>query len=124
MSVRWMMVVVVAVAVGCAPAAPSMRRDANLITQSEIVNSQAANLYDAITRIRPAFLRTRGPTSISNPGGDYPIVYLDNQRYGDIEALKGMSPVGVLAIRYFNAADATTRFGMGHVGGVIEVITR
>ena len=39
----------------------------NLITADEIGRSNASNAYEAVERLRPAFLRTRGPQSIQNP---------------------------------------------------------
>lgn len=87
-----------------------------------MVASWEYNVYDAIARLRPTFLRSRGQSTLSGSGGDTR-VYLDGQSYGEIGILKSMSLELVTQIRLLNAADATTRYGLNHTAGVIEVTT-
>lgn len=125
MSIRPVLLLATAAAIACAPpAASGERRNTNVITQEQIAASQATNAYEAISRVRPTFLRSRGRTTINAAVSEYPEVYLDGQRYGDIEILKTLSVEHVMEIRFLSSSDATTRFGTGHTAGVIEVITR
>ena len=79
------------------------------------------NLFQAIDRLRPRWLRVRSVTSIQ---GAAPImVYHDNVRAGGIEVLYNIRIEGVQEARFVNATDATTRYGMGVPSGVIEVIS-
>ncbi|HLA14370.1 MAG TPA: hypothetical protein VJZ25_05040, partial [Gemmatimonadaceae bacterium] len=66
-----------------------------------------------------------GPHTLQ-PGGGVPMahVFLDGQRYGDIETLKTMPVQTIREIRYLSASDATTKYGTGYTNGVIEVYTR
>lgn len=123
-SMRSVLMLVAVSALACAPpAVPGPRgKNVNVITQEELAASKEYNVYDAIARLRPTFLRSRGQTTLSGPGSDTR-VYLDGQSYGEIGILKSMSLELVTQIRLLNAADATTRYGLNHTGGVIEVTT-
>ena len=111
----------------CASAGSSngaVHRDSNLITQDEIAASMESNAYDAVSRLRPLFLRTRGRTSINNQGDEHATVFVDGQRYGDLNSLKNIVANQVRAIRYYSGPEAVTKFGMDYGSGAIEVITR
>jgi hypothetical protein len=102
--------------------APS--RNPDLITAEEIQASNARNVYELVQQQRPRWLQSRGSGSMSNPGADFPVVYVGDIRYGDIEALRTFDITAVTAVRFINAANATTRFGTGHMGGVIQLTIR
>ena len=78
------------------------------------------NAYDAVTRLRPDFLRSR-------PGTDgvpkLPVVYVDFARMGGPDALRSISVSAILEIRYFTPTAADLRFGPNNPGGVIVVST-
>jgi hypothetical protein len=98
----------------------------DLITSESIesLGLAANDAYFVVDRIRPAWLRQRGPSSIQNPNSGFAVVYLDGTRYGEIGELRGIRADQVATIQYLNSSDATTRFGLGHVGGAILVMTR
>ncbi len=110
---------------GCGPhathAAPQNR---NLITADEIARSNASNAMEAVERLRPSFLRTRGAQSMQNSEPPTPIVYVDGMRYGTLQTLSTIPALSILSIEYMNAIDASQRFGMGHEGGAIVINTR
>ena len=111
----------------CAPPGSTQRtgtRDQNLITLDELANVDAATLFDAVNRLRPQFLRSRGVTSLQDPTPRTAVVYLDGQRVGHIEFLERMSPLGVFSVRYMSPVDASSRYGLDHEGGAILVSTR
>lgn len=100
------------------------------VTSDEIVVSELSapvgglSAYDLITRHNSNWLRKRGPTSFNNPN---PIkVYLDNtgSPYGTVEVLREIRAVDIASIRYFDAPEAQSRFGLGNVSGAILVKTR
>lgn len=99
-------------------------RDPNLITVDEISRVTAANAYDAVQMLRPAFLRARGVPSSTSGLPDLAIVYLDGMKMGDIGQLNRIPTVGIVSIRYINAIEANQRYGRGHEGGAILVDTR
>lgn len=124
-TVRWAGPMTVAILAACAigRAAPQ-QLDGNVITAGELACCQAATAWEAIKRLRPLFLRTRGPASILVPGTDDPAVYVDYTFMGGLDALRDLPTSEVEEIRYVSAWDAATRFGIGHPQGVIEVMTR
>lgn len=99
-------------------------QDRNMITADEIAKSNAANAFDAVERLRPAFLRTRGTESLSNPVPPTPMIYVDGMRYGTLQSLSSVPTIGIVSIQYLNAIEATQRYGIGNEGGAILIITR
>jgi hypothetical protein len=118
-------VLVAAIFVSCAPPAVTAGsgRERNVITREEILASQASNAYDAVSRLRPNFLNSHGPTTIHGPDTGYPKVYLDHILLGDLSSLKTLNPVGIREIHYYNGPEASSRFGLDNVSGAIEVIS-
>jgi hypothetical protein len=109
----------------------------NLITADEVARANVQNAYEAVQKLRPAMLRPRQMASANGQGGvmkDAPtgssvaagevMVYMDNTRLGDITQLRGISASSIASVRYFSASEAQTKWGSGHAGGVIEVVTK
>ena len=78
------------------------------------------NAYDAVTRLRPDFLR-------SHPGTDgvsqHPVIYVDFARMGGSDALRSIPVSTILEIRYFSPITAGLWFGPNNPAGVIAVST-
>ena len=104
------------------PRAPSATpRNADVITAEELERANIGNAYHAIERLRPRFLRVRGPSSVANASADRVIVYVDNTRMGYVDVLREIQADDIREIRYLSASDATSRFGTGHTAGAILV---
>jgi len=78
--------------------------------------------YEAVKLLRPGWLRPRVRTGISEGFDGLPLVYTQNMRFGRLEELAGFRMEAIEEIRFVQPMDATTRWGMGHTSGVIEVI--
>jgi hypothetical protein len=112
--------------------AHAQKKQRDLITAEEIAKNPAADAYQLVQSLRPAWFRTRGAASASVsadamgnatvPGGI--VVYVDGIKVGGVEELKNVSSDRVLELRFVNASDATTKYGTGHTAGAIEVTTR
>lgn len=100
---------------------PNKHRDPNYIHADEVKLSEASNAYDLIRRLRPNWLRGRGTKSLKSPEKSYPIVYVDEQRHGDIDSLRNIPVEHILEIQFLNASDAAFQFGLDHTGGAILV---
>ena len=111
---------------GCAVhhRAPGTRYDQNLITEDEIAASHSANAYDVIHKLRGNFLSNRGTLTFYGEASPMPTVYVDEQRYGDINTLVAISAEVIASIRLYRSWEATTRYGMNNMGGVIAITTR
>ncbi len=104
---------------GTAERSPSSR---DPITIDEIRSVQSlSNGYELVQRFRPRWLRARGRSSMSSTAPV--VVFVDNVHFGGVESLYNISTERITEIRYFDAADATSRWGTGFSGGAIEVIT-
>lgn len=121
---RFILLCIACTLAACASTGTRASRASDLITAAEIEAASVSNAYDAIARLRPAMLRGRGQSSIQTPGNDLPIVYVNGLRSGTIEHLRNIPAQDIQQIRFIGASDATTRYGTGHTGGIIEVTTR
>lgn len=94
------------------------------IGQDEVAELAVANAYEVVETLRPQWLRPRGDLSITSPEQRYPLVYMNGMRLGRLEVLCDIHVADVRRIEWIAPRDATTRFGTGHAGGIIRVITR
>ncbi len=85
--------------------------------------SEDKNALEAIMRLRPAWLRPRGRTSLRNDERSYAMVMLDDVLYGSVDSLREIPVENIDRISFMSAADATTRYGTGYFGGIIHVHT-
>ncbi|HKO16950.1 MAG TPA: hypothetical protein VJU87_11975 [Gemmatimonadaceae bacterium] len=102
--------------------ARSISRQPDVIAADELATIDVQNALQAVQRLRPNFLRSVGPTSITQAEAGI-VVYVDNTRMGGTEVLEQIPITEVKEIRYLNATDATQRYGTGHTAGAI-VVTR
>lgn len=109
---------------------PAATTNGNVISTSEIARSSATNALELIQRLRPQFLSTRGavhgnPTTAGNRLERVDlVVYLNESRLGGSDQLRDIPTAEIREIRYFSAADATTKWGTGHTAGAIQVLSR
>lgn len=96
----------------------------DVLLPDEIEAIAATTAYDAVSRLRPEWLRRRGQISLQDPSAGEVVVYLDGVRYGGPRSLETIRVEIVAHMEYLDASDATTRFGTGHGGGAILVRTR
>ena len=99
------------------------RGSANLIGRDELDAFSGQTARQVVERVRPAWLRaTRGVTL--GAGRVYAQVLVDGALRGDLDQLTSLNSVDVESMRYLSPSDATTRYGLGFVGGAIVVTTR
>jgi hypothetical protein len=116
-------------------------RDANgsrdEIALVEIQRSQARSALELVQELRPLWLQKRGiqnpgetGRASSNgrdltviPGTGGVMVYLDNARVGEVDALREIPVSSLSGARFLDAAAATQRFGGGHPHGAIVLLT-
>jgi hypothetical protein len=127
---RAKMLIMVAAAVllaGCATATTpgaSERGGGTVLAREQLAATNSQNLYDAIQKLRPDWLTSRGPTSVSDPTPAVASVYMNGTMLGKAEYLREMRLLDVTEARYWDAGRASARFGMGHPRGVIEILRR
>ena len=106
--------------------AGSERRNPNLIPAAEIQEQQDAgvrDLYELVSRQRPAWLQTRTERSLQLE--TTVLVYHNETRLGGTDALRGYPLLAVTSLRYLDAAQAGLLPGAGsaHVEGAIVIRT-
>lgn len=126
----------VVVALGCSssgvpdPTLRTTRSRTSVLTVEEIANAHADinSAYDAVARLRPNWLAAKGVTSAQGSGGsgtEFAVVFLDGQRYGDVNSLRGIPAYYVGEIRYYDVTQAGARFGIrAGSSGAIEVFSK
>jgi hypothetical protein len=110
--------------IGCASAAKqgeTSRSARNQLTREQLSAANSSNLYDAISKLRPDWLSSRGPTSVTNSTPTAVDVFMNGSMLGNADYLKQLGANDVTEVRYWDAASASARFGMGHPRGVIEI---
>jgi hypothetical protein len=108
--------------------APQMRNQ-QAMDREEIRGTQYTNMYDVINSLRGNWLRVKGPDSFGKPTRLQ--IYLDGQRLSNVddstspfgEELRTLNPVNIESVRYFDAVQASARWGAGHGSGAIALIS-
>lgn len=105
----------------CAPKQATSGAEHNLVTAEELGRVADMNLYDALRRLRPAFLRSRQiPTSGAEP--QPPTVYVGSlQMMEGLEHLRQITAGTVAEVRFLEPQQANTRFGTNNAGGALVV---
>lgn len=102
--------------------APRARQD--VITRAELDASNTSNLYEAIERLRPQWLRPRGGTNFSGSGGTSLVVYQGNTQLGEAEALRSVNIDFAEEVRFLDGSEASNTLpGLGSrsVAGAIVI---
>ena len=94
----------------------------------EILADAGPTAYDTVERRRPFILLDNGLYA----RGQSPelattqpiVVYVNETRFGTVDALRSIPSRSVASIRFVRPTDAMTRFGSGHTGGAILVELR
>jgi hypothetical protein len=95
-----------------------------VLTQQQLSATNARNLYEAIEKLRPDWLTSRGPTSVTDDSPSVASVYINGTMIGKADALRDFAILDVTEVRYWDVGQASARFGMGHPRGVIELSRR
>ena len=102
----------------------AMRGNSNLIVRAELEQlTGQSNAWEAVEVLRPLWLR-RGRGGVLPSGPTYARVVIDVSRRGELDDLRSISTDNIESLRFLSAIDATTKYGTGYLGGVIEVTTR
>ena len=94
----------------------------DMIQLEQIREQLASDAYDLIRKLRPNWLRSRGQRSIHfNNTASSPTVYVNDGKHGDIDSLREIQAEHIKEIRFLNAGEAASRFGLNHAGGAILI---
>ena len=100
-----------------ATAADANRGNSTLIVRAELAELSGESAYRAIELLRRRWLMPRR-------GNPFPGVVINQISRTNIGQLRGMSVDSIESMRFLSGPEATTRYGTGYSGGVIEVMER
>lgn len=99
-------------------------QESNVITAPELARSRAANAYDAIRRLRPEMLRTRGSGTLTYFAVRTPAVAVDDTLVGGLEVLRTLDIEHVTRIESVSPWLAAKRYGSTFGDGIVLVTQR
>jgi hypothetical protein len=107
-----------------APSASREARNPDVISLQELQDPTIAgtDAMTAIRQLRPAFFRTRGPQSFSNAKAGQTQI---SQDFGPLQPVTNLSAIdarSLVEVRFLNAVDAQSRFGINANGGPVIVL--
>ena len=97
----------------------SSRGNSNLIVRAELDSFSSGSAFDAVEILRRRWTEPRFGSSFSGPV--YARVVVDGTFRGDLDELHRLSTENIESMRFLSASDATTKYGTGYLGGIIEV---
>ena len=108
---------------GCASGGATRPRSGSgaTLSQEQLERANSDNLFDAIMKLRPEWLTSRGPTSVTDPTPNSVDIYMNGNMLGKADYLRQVRLLDVTEVKYWDAGSASARFGMGHPRGVIEI---
>lgn len=111
--------------VGCVHAGTPQASDRTYLDEDAIAALHASSAYDIVAMTRGDFLHSRGRESVDPKVPPIPAhVYVDDTYYGDVSVLQSIPASEVGGVRFYEGYEAQYKFGSGHMGGVIQIITR
>ena len=102
--------------------AAASQGNSRLIVRAQLRPLVGRSACEAVETLNPRWLQPRGSTPASGPF--YARVVVDGTVRGELADLYRISINDIETMRYLSASDATTRYGTGYLGGIIEVTTR
>lgn len=85
------------------------------LTQDDLADYQNSDVYQALRRLEPTWLRYRG--------GE-PEVLVDGLRRGPVQVLRQILVQDVGSITFLSPSEATNRYGTGFLHGAILIESR
>ena len=101
------------------------QRSRTQIPAAEIKATNATTLYEVVERLHPEWLSSRGPKTLGGATGQIDTgvqVYIDTQAAGTVEVLRQFPITSAALLKNYSEADAQTRFGLGNLNGVIQIV--
>ena len=100
------------VVAACASGGQATRSTSTELTREEMATINAANLYEAVQRLRPRWLEVRGERSFNMPVEI--VVFENNTLLGGPEALRDLTPSSIDRLRYIDGPRASATLpGLG-----------
>lgn len=97
----------------------------DVITRAELDRAPEFNLYEAIYKIRPHFLRNRSTTAHGKNASRPLMLYVNGEKMDSVDDLRRLSPTEVEEVRFYEPQMANLHFARyNNAGGAIAVTLR
>ncbi|MBC8086037.1 MAG: hypothetical protein H7Z40_02130 [Phycisphaerae bacterium] len=95
-----------------------------MITADELAAPavRIGDALEAVRRLRPRFLASRGSGSVRNANAGLVRVSVDGGPLQSVNFLSRMRPAEIAEIRFLNATDAAQRFGTASGSGAVMMV--
>ena len=122
----WLALVAATLVMGCASqGASGTAAQRNVVTAQELAVAGDVDLHEALTRVRPTFLRSRiggGTTGVQAPELK---VYFDGMRMDEgVEHLRSLAARNIQEVRFLEPQQANARFGGNNSGGALVITSK
>ena len=108
---------------GCAASAASTGALHNVVRSEDLARAGDVDLYDALQRVRPTFLRARGMAGTASQS--QPIqVYIGRMRMEGLEHLREIRARSVEEVQQLEPAQANARFGGNNSAGALVIVLK
>ncbi len=97
--------------------------NSRLIVRAQLDELAGRNAYEAVENFNRRWMQPQRGSSFGAPQ-QYARVVVDGSPRGELNELRQINSDDVESMRYLSGPDATTKYGTGYPGGVIEVTTR
>ena len=116
-------VLALALVAACAPAGGAPRTGAqhNLVTNVELQRAGDVSLYDALSQIRPAFLRPRTVAGATVAAPQLQVYVGELQMMEGVTHLREIMAKNVKEVRFLEPQQANARYGGNNSGGALLV---
>ena len=111
-------------AAGCASTSNASATQRNVLTAEELSRVGDVSLYDALTQLRPTFLRSRGIIAGATTPPPEIQVYVGGMRMGETDHLKQIVARSVQEVRFLEPQQANARFGGNNSGGALVIVMK
>ena len=102
-----------------------MESGVGVVNGDDTAAMRAASAYDVVSRTHSEYLHSRGRQSLDSRIPEVPAhVFVDDTYYGDIGTLRAIPASELSQVRFYQGYEAQYKFGSGHMGGVIQLITK
>lgn len=109
----------------CAGRAARTGSQHNVVSAQELAVTGNVNLYEALARVRPTFLRSRIGGGTTGVQAAPVTVYYDGMKMIEgLEHLRSLSARSIQEVRFLEPQQANARFGGNNSGGALLVTSK
>lgn len=106
--------------------AGAISRDHSVIEQGDMADLQVANLYEAVQKLHPEWIRGRQTNRVSRDADGQILagqaeLFIDGQRRGSIELMRQLQVRDVSSVKFYTASEAQAKFGSGNMTSAIAL---